>query len=149
MSKYKLIIVIIILAIAGYFLSANLNDHSTKKLTTGEKLVVTDTCKPLENKCEILGVDLKLNIQFKAQASYQRLLEITLNSSVNPLDEVSISLLIDGQEMPMEAMKSVGDKQHWEAQLMPFADVTKDNLQVRLRVLFNRKFYYSKVAVEY
>ena len=149
MNKYKLITIFIILAIAGYFLSASFSSNFTKTSAIGEKLVVANVCKPLENKCEVSGKDLKLNIQFKARASYQRLLPITLNSSINSLDEVSMSLVIGDQEMPLEAMKSVGDKKHWEVQLMPFAEVTKDNLKIRLTVSSKEKLYFAEIPISY
>lgn len=149
MSKYKLIIGIIIFVIGGYFLSTNIIGHSTTKLVSGKKLVVTDVCKPLENKCEILGEDLKLNIQFKAAASYQRLLPITLNSTLNPLDEAFMSLVIGEKEMPQEAMINVRDNKHWVVQLMPFAEVTKENLKIRLTVLSKGERYFSEVLISY
>lgn len=151
MNKHKTVALFMapFLALGGWILADIYGTGSSDDITKDKRLVVTQECKPLENQCEILGIGLKLNLQFKAAPSYQRLLPITLTSEKNSLDDVSMSLLIDGEEMPPVKMKQVGDKQHWEAQLMPFATVNKHNLKIRLVVSYKAALHFAEIPVLY
>lgn len=137
------------LALGGWILADIYGTGSNDDITKDKKLVVTNECKPLNNQCEILGIGLKLNLQFKAPPSYQRLLPITLESEKNSLDDVSMSLLINGEEMPPVKMKQLGDKKHWEAQLLPFATVNKNNLKIRLVVSYKAALHFAEFPIVY
>lgn len=115
-----------------------------------KKLIVNQPCLPVENNCEILLDDnTKLRLQFKAPPSYQRLLPITLESTNASLESISISLLIDGKEMPSEKMRVSEDKKYWEVQLLPFATVTKDNLKIRLTVSYKATLHFAEFPILY
>ena len=115
-----------------------------------KKLVVSQPCLPIENNCEIFLEDnIKLSLKFKAPPSYQRLLPITLETNDTKLDNITISMLIDGKKMPSETMKPSENKKVWEAQLLPFATVTKDNLKLRLKITVKSKTYAAEFPVIY
>lgn len=145
MAKLKIIILFSITLIT---LSACFNNNDD--LADAKQLIVNQPCLPVENDCEILLNDnVKLRLQFKAPPSYQRLLPITLESSETMLENISIMLLIDGQKMPSEKMKASEDKKHWEAQLLPFATVTKDNLKIRLTISYKASRYFAEFPIVY
>ncbi len=151
MSKHKTVAIFMapFLVLGGWILADIYSNNSNNDLTKDKKLIVTNNCKPLENKCEILGIGLKLNLSFKAPPSYQRLLPITLVSEQNSLDDVSMSLLIGGKEMPPMKMKQIGDKKNWQADLMPFATVNKDNLKIRLAVSYKAALHFAEFPVKF
>ena len=135
------------LALGGWIL-ADIYSGSSVDITKDRKLVVSGSCKPLKKKCEILGVGLKLDLQFETKPSYQRLLPITLYSEKNSLDDVSMSLLIDGEEMtPVKMMKVDGDKKKWTVKLMPFATISNDNLRIRLAVSYKAALHFVEIPV--
>jgi hypothetical protein len=126
--------------------------NTDDEMAGAKKLVVTQPCLPVDNNCEILLESLdnvKLRLQFKAPPSYQRLLPVTLESTEASLENILITLLIDGDKMPAEEMKISGDKQYWEAQILPFATVTKDNLKVRLTISYKASRYFAEFPVSY
>ena len=51
--------------------------------------------------------------------------------------------------MPSEKMKVSEDEKFWEAQLLPFAKVTKDNLKVRLTVSYKSILHFAEFTVLY
>ena len=118
-----------------------------------KKLIISQPCRPLENSCEILLAksdgNIKLHLQFKAPPSYQRLLPITLESSEATFENISIQMLIGGKKMPSEKMKLSEDKKYWEAQLLPFATVTNNNLSFRLIVTYKSELYFAEFPVSY
>lgn len=119
-------------------------------LADAKKLIVSQPCLPVENNCEILlNNNIKLHLQFKAPPSYQRLLPITLKTTEATLENISISLRIDGKEMPSEKMRAREDKKVWEAQLLPFATVTKDNIKVRLTVSYKGILHFAEFPALY
>lgn len=145
MTKLK---TIILLCITFVTLSACFN--TSDDFADAKKLIVNQPCLPVEGNCEILLKDnIKLRLQFKATPSYQRLLPVTLESTDASLENISILLLIDGKEMPSENMKVSEDKKYWEAQLLPFATVTKDNLKVRLILTYKDSRYFAEFPVIY
>ena len=147
MNKHLALIIFIALAQMGC-------DKPTDKPSNAKPLTVINSCKPLENKCEITGTGVSLKIAFKAEPSYQRLLPIVLEST-NALEAVSMTLVIADKEMPAEKMKNIGgngeggDKKHWEVQQMPFAEVSKTNLKLRLTVLSNGETYFVELPIVY
>jgi len=143
MNKIK---IIILLSITLVTLNACFNKDDG--LTNAKKLMVSQPCLPVENNCEILLDDnVKLRLQFKAPPSYQRLLPVTLESNNATLENISILLLVDGKKMPAENMKMSEDKKYWEAQLLPFATVTKDNLKVRLTMSYKGSLYSAEFPI--
>jgi hypothetical protein len=139
---------IIVISIATAFLLSGCEKPSNN-VVNGKQLVVTTPCKPIENNCRIEGEGLKLKLQFKAPPSYQRLLPITVESIDNSLDELLISMIIDGKEMPAVKMDDMGDKKMWGAQLMTFAIVTKDNLNIKINLTHNAKAYFAEIPISY
>lgn len=137
------------LIFCAYILNGCFNNNSSGNSVSGKQLVVTHQCKPLENQCEILGEGVKLYLQFKTQPSYQRLFPIALESKNNPLDSASMMLVIGGKEMPPVELKSSADKKYWRASLMPFAEVTKDNLVIHLSVSYETELYTAKFPIAY
>ncbi len=123
-------------------------DKPASSSVTPNDLIVTDQCRPVDNKCELLGAGIKLHLQFKATPSYQRLLPVILGSFDTTLKSVSISMIIDGKEMPAIEMKDIGGRQ-WEAQLMTFAKITKDNIKIRLSVSHHTKLLTAVFPVRY
>jgi len=145
MTKIKSII---LLSITLVTLSACFN--KSDGYTDAKRLIVSQPCLPVENNCEILLDDnIKLRLQFKTPPSYQRLLPVAIESTEATLEDISILLLIDGKEMPSEKMKVSEDKKVWEAQLLPFATVTKDNLKIRLTVSYKATRYFAEFPVIY
>lgn len=145
MTKIK---IFILLSIALLTLSACFDTDDG--LADAKKLIISRPCLPLENSCQILLDDnVKLQLQFKASPSYQRLLPVTLESNDTTLEDISILLLIDGKKMPAETMKMSEDKKHWEAQILPFATVTKDNLKIRLTLTYKGSLYSAEFPVKY
>lgn len=135
------------LALGGWIL-ADIYGNTNDKITKDKKLVVTNVCKPLNDQCEILGIGLKLNLNFKLAPSYQRLLPVSLTSEKNSLDDVSMSLLINEEETPPVKMVSMnGDKKKWKVQVMPFSTVTKNNLKIRLVVSYKASLYFAEFPV--
>jgi hypothetical protein len=139
---------IIVISITTVFLLVGCENPSNNAIK-GKQLAVTTPCKPIENNCKIIGEGLKLNLQFKAPPSYQRLLPITVESMGDSLDELSISMIIDGKEMPAVKMDNMGDKKLWSAQLMTFAIVTKDNLSIRITMTHNAEIYFAEIPISY
>ena len=131
------------------FLSGcNKSTDSTNDATKHNKLTVTEQCKPVENKCEIFGEKIKLKLQFKAAPSYQRLLPVILESFDSTLESAFITMIIDGEETPAIEMKSSNAKK-WEAQLMTFAKIKKDNIKIRLLISYNKKLYSAEFPILY
>jgi hypothetical protein len=149
MTKHQTVAIFMapLLALGGYILAGIYTDSDD--ISKDKKLVLTGTCKPVQDQCEVLGIGLKLNLNFDAAPSYQRLLPITLTSEKNSLDDVSMSLMIDGKEMPPVKMIQGGDKKLWRANLMPFATVTKDNLTVRLAVSYKSALHFAEFPINY
>jgi hypothetical protein len=148
MNKYQTIIFCIsffLFFLSGCNKSAGSTDNAVKK----NSLVSTGECKPVENKCRILGAGIKLNLQFKAAPSYQRLLPVILTSTDNALESVSITMIIGGKEMPAVQMKALNDKKRWEEQLMTFAKITKDNIKIRLVVSSKSELHSAEFPVQY
>jgi len=132
--------------VAGYLLY--IYGTSDDKITKDKKLIVTNDCKPLSDQCEILGIGLKLNLNFKFAPSYQRLLPISLTSEKNSLDDVSLYLLINEEKTPPVKMVSIGgDKKNWETNMMPFSKVTKENLKIRLVVSYKASLHFSEFPI--
>ncbi len=148
MSKHKQVAILMapFLALGGYILADIYSGEDD--LTKDKKLVVTGECWPLKNKCEVLGIGMEMHIQFKAPPSYQRLLPIELISQTS-LDDVAMSLIIDGKEMPPVKMSKNKDKKHWEADLLPFGNVTKNNLQIRLAVSYKAALHFAEFPVNF
>jgi hypothetical protein len=143
--------IITLLSIVLVMLSACFNEGNS--FSNAKKLTLNKPCLAVENKCEILLINdndnIKIHLYFKAPPSYQRLLPITLESSNTKLNNISISMIIDDKEMPPEKMKLSENKTLWEAQLLPFATVTKDNLKLRLIVSYKSELYFAEFAVLY
>ena len=134
------------LALGGYFLADMYkeNDNEDKD----KKLVVTDSCLPVEDRCEVLGIGMEMNLKFNAPPSYQRLLPIELTSKTS-LDDVAMSLIIAGEESKPVKMKDTGDKQHWTVDLMPFATVSPDNMKIRLAVSYKAAIHLAEFPIKY
>jgi len=149
MNKYKILTILIVslLAIGGYIFT-NIYSDSGNTISKEKKLVVTGACKPIENQCEILGNEIKMTLSFKAPPSYQRLLPITLSSETS-LDDVSLSLIINDDEMAPIKMKNTGDKKTWMANVMPNATVSNKNLKIRLTVSYKATLHSAKFPIEY
>jgi hypothetical protein len=148
MNKYQTIIFCISFFL--FFLSGcNKSADSTDSVAKKNDLIATGECKPVENKCEILGAGIKLNLQFKAAPSYQRLLPVILTSTDKALESVSITMIIGGEEMPAVQMKALSDKKRWEEQLMTFAKITKDNIKIRLVVSFKSEIHSVEFPIQY
>jgi len=147
MTKYRTIIystVFFLLFLSG----CNKSDNSSDSMAGHNSLTVTEQCKPVENKCEIVGANIKLKLQFKAAPSYQRLLPVTLESFDFSLESAFITMIIDGKEMPAIEMKR-SDNKSWEAQLMTFASIKKDNIKIRLLVSANKELYSAEFPIQY
>ncbi len=147
MTKYRTIIystVFFLLFLSG----CNKSDNSSDSMAGHNSLTVTEQCKPVENKCEIVGANIKLKLQFKATPSYQRLLPVTLEAFDASLESASITMIIDGEEMPATKMKNNGEN-GWEAQLMTFAKIKKDNIKIRLLVSANKELYSAEFLIQY
>ena len=136
------------LALGGWILADIYGNSDNNSITQDKKLVVTDRCKPLNNQCEILGIGLKLNLVFKAFPSYQRPLPIMLISEKNTLDDVSMSLLINNEEMSPTKMTPIkGDNKKWEVQLMPFSKIENNKLKMRLVVSYKAALHFVEFPV--
>ena len=149
MKKSKAIAIFMVpfLVLGGWIL-ADIYGNTADKVTKDKKLVITNDCKPLSDQCEILGIGLKLNLSFKFFPSYQRLLPISLTSEKNSLDDVSISLLINGEEtLPVKMVSIGGDKKNWETNMMPFSKVTKENLKIRLVVSYKASLHFAEFPI--
>ena len=107
-------------------------------LTSQNTLSVNGVCKPVINQCEIVGENIRIKLQFKATPSYQRLLPTVVETPNTLIQNISITMIIDGKEMPALEMKKSAVNQ-WETALMTFAKVTKDNIKIRLVVSYNNK----------
>lgn len=142
MNKYIPAIVFILAALSAC-------DNSGQAPKNAKALNITERCKPLENKCELLAQGLNLQLQFKVAPSYQRLLPITLESKEKGLEKATIVLIIGDKEMPPILMEKAADNKHWSAQLMPFAAVSKDNLKLRLTISSQSEIFYAEFPVHY
>ena len=147
MTKYRTIIyssAFFLLFLGG----CNKPNDSIGSNAKHSELTVTQQCKPVENKCEISGANIKLKLQFKATPSYQRLLPVTLEAFDAPLESASITMIIDGEEISATKMKNNGEN-GWEAQLMTFAKIKKDNIKIRLLVSTNKELYSAEFPIQY
>ncbi len=147
MTKHQTIIystVFFLLLLSG----CNKSTESTDTVAKHNDLTTTGQCKPVENKCEILGAKIKLKLQFKATPSYQRLLPVTLESFDTPLESAFITMIIDGEEMPAVKMTNSKGKS-WEAQLMTFAKIKKDNIKIRLLISHNKELHSATFPIQY
>lgn len=149
MNKHKVVAIFMVpfLALGGWIL-ADIYGSSNDKIIKDKKLVVTNVCKPLSDQCEILGIGLKLSLNFKIAPSYQRLLPISLTSEKNSLDDVSMSLLINEKETsPVKLLSMSDDRKRWETQIMPFSIIKKDNLRIRLVVSYKASLHFAEFPV--
>ena len=134
------------LALGGYFLADMYKEDVNEDLD--KKLVVTDSCLPIDDRCEILGIGMEMHLKFQAPPSYQRLLPIELHSKTS-LDDVAMSLIIAGEESKPIKMKDTGDKQRWTVDLMPFATVSPDNMKIRLAVSYKAAIHLAEFPIKY
>jgi len=145
MNKIKIFTLFTITLIV---LSACFNKNND--FADANKLIVNQPCMPVKNNCEILlDKNIKLHLKFMASPSYQRLLPVSLESRDAVMNNITITMIIDGKEMPSEKMLLSENKKIWEAQLLPFAAVTKDNVKLRLEVTYNNKLYVAEFPVTY
>ena len=150
MNKYKLLsFSAILFLIVGGFILASAYKQPSSDIAKNKSLVVTGQCDPIHQKCEILGdSDIRLNLQFKAPPSYQRLLPVILNSETS-LTLVTISLIINGEKMPPQAMQQVADDKHWATNIMPNTSVSNNSLKVQLQVLSDAALYSAEFPIMY
>lgn len=136
------------LALGGYFLAGIYSDEE-KAEDLDKMLVVTDdSCLPVEDRCEILGVGMEMHLKFQAPPSYQRLLPIELLSKTS-LDDVAMSIIIDGEEAQPVKMVDSGDKKRWTIELMPTGTVTPDNMKIRLAVSYKAALHLAEFPIKY
>ena len=135
------------LAVGGYFL-AGIYSEEEEREDLDKKLVVTDSCLPVEDRCEILGVGMEMHLKFQAPPSYQRLLPIELLSKTS-LDDVAMSIIIAGEEAQPIKMIDSGDKKRWTVDLMPTGTVTPDNMKVRLAVSYKAALHLAEFPIKY
>ena len=134
------------LGLGGYFLADMYKEDVNEDLD--KKLVITGSCLPVDDRCEILGIGMVMHLKFQAPPSYQRLLPIELHSNTS-LDDVAMSLIIAGEESKPVKMKDTGDKQRWTVDLMPFATVSPDNMKMRLAVSYKAALHLAEFPIKY
>lgn len=148
MNKHTLTIILAImsLTLGGYFFADFYKGNNT--VDADKTLLVTGNCLPVDDHCEILGTDMEMRLKFQAPPSYQRLLPIELSSKTS-LDDVSISLIIAGEETKPMKMKNTEDKKHWTSNLMPFAIVNSENMKIRLAVSYKSITHVAEFPIKY
>ncbi len=134
------------LALGGYFLADTYKENENED--KDKKLVVTDRCLPVEDRCEVLGIGMEMHLKFQAPPSYQRLLPIELLSKTS-LDDVAMSLIIAGEESQPVKMIDSGDKKRWTVELMPTGTVTPDNMKIRLAVSYKAALHLAEFPIKY
>ncbi len=135
------------LAAGGYFLAGIYSDEE-KTEDLDKKLVVTESCLPVDDRCEILGVGMEMHLKFQAPPSYQRLLPIELLSKTS-LDDVAMSLIIAGEKSQPVKMQDTGDKKRWTVDIMPTGTVTSDNMKIRLAVSYKAALHLAEFPIKY